>query len=121
MKHVKSISPASIEPAGAERRIDPRKVMRVRARVSVEGDAPLDAQTVDLSLNGVSITSTQQVNVGAQCSVELGVSVPEIGSPPVLRTVVRYCGRMSEGRFRVGMQFIAVSAEAAKLLTAVLA
>src|SRR5215472_6543205 len=103
-----------------DRRQSPRKVMQVLARVSVAGDATLDAQTVDLSHHGVSITSPHQLNVGQECIVELGVSVPEIATPPALRASVVYCTRLREGAFRIGMKFTSVSIEAAELIVAVL-
>lgn len=120
MNRVESNGAVFAKRAAADRRISPRKVMQVLARVSVEGDAPLDVQTVDLSHHGVSITSSRQLNVGQECVVELGVSVPEIASPPALRAVVRYCSRMREGEFRIGMQFTSVSIEAAELIVATL-
>jgi len=105
---------------GADRRQSPRKVMQVQARVLLEGDTPLQTQTVDLSHHGVSVTSPRQLNVGQECTVELGVSVPEIARPPVLRAGVCYCSRMREGEFRIGMKFTEVSIEAAELIVAVL-
>ena len=120
MSHVDSSLNVLREGARADRRLSPRKVMQVMARVRVEADAPLDAQTVDLSHHGVSITSSRQLNVGRECIVELGVSVPEIASPPALRASVRYCTRMREGEFRIGLKFTSVSIEAAELIVAVL-
>ena len=116
--HVDSIVLAG--RARVDRRLSPRKVMQVLARVRVEGEAPLEAQTVDLSHHGVSITSPLQLNVGQECIVELGVSVPEIASPPALRAGVCHCTRLREGEFRIGMKFTAVSIEAAELIVAVL-
>jgi len=119
VNHVDASWPMS--PAqSADRRLSPRKTMQVLARVRVEGDTPVDAQTVDLSCHGVSITSSRQLNVGQECIVELGVSVPEIASPPVLRAAVCYCSRMREGAFRIGLKFTSVSIEAAELIVAVL-
>jgi hypothetical protein len=115
LKHVESNVPVSVEPTGADRRLNPRKVMQVQARVTMDGEVPLDAQTVDLSHRGVSITWPRQLNVGQECVVELGVSVPVIATPPALRAGVRYCTRL-----RVGMKFTSVSIEAAELLAAVL-
>jgi hypothetical protein len=119
MKRTEPIQPAPLKRAKADRRLGPRKVINVRARISVSGDAPLDAQTADLSHHGVSINSLQQLNVGAECIIELGVSVPEMGDPPSLRAVVRYCAPVRAGTFRIGMEFTKVSIEAAELLAAV--
>lgn len=109
-----------VERAWTDRRLSPRKVMQVLARVRVEGDTPLEALTADLSHHGVSITAPRRLNVGQECLVELGVSVPEIASPPVLRAEVCYCTRLREGVFRIGMKFTSVSIEAAELIVAVL-
>jgi hypothetical protein len=120
MNRVESDLPVFAKRTAADRRQSPRKVIQVLARVRVDEAAPLDVQTVDLSHHGVSITSPRQLNVGQECMVELGVSVPEIASPPALRAAVCYCSRMREGEFRIGMQFTSVSIEAAELIIAVL-
>ncbi|HVY80319.1 MAG TPA: hypothetical protein VG994_05000 [Steroidobacteraceae bacterium] len=52
--------------------------------------------------------------------MELGISVPELAPPPPLRASVRYCARLREDQYRIGMKFTAVSVEAAELLVAVL-
>ena len=114
------IRPLSAARSNADRRQSPRKIIQVLARVLVDGDVPLDTQTVDLSHHGVSITSPRPLNVGQECIVELGVSVPEIAAPPVLRAGVCYCSRMREGEFRIGLKFTSVSIEAAELIVAVL-
>jgi PilZ domain len=113
-------SPAPVNLTSADRRISARSILRVRARIIIDSDSVLDAQTVDLSHRGVSITSPRQLNVGQECIVELGTSVSEIASPPQLRAGVRYCMPMRDGQYRIGMQFTAVSIEAAELMVAVL-
>ena len=115
-----NIRAASVEQTGADRRTSARKVMRVQARISIPGEDPLDAHTVDLSLGGVSITSSQQLNQGQECIVELGISAAEIAPAPGLRARVRYCGRLRDGQYRIGFKFSAVSIEAAELIVAVL-
>jgi hypothetical protein len=65
----------SFELAQLDRREKPRQVMRVQARISPEGDEPLDAHTVDLSAHGLAITSARPLNVERECNVELGISV----------------------------------------------
>jgi c-di-GMP-binding flagellar brake protein YcgR len=113
-------SPASDELTPSDRRTSVRKVMRVQARISVPGEAPLDSHTVDLSLGGVSITASQQLDLGQECIVELGITVPEIASPPALRARVRYCARLADAQYRIGFKFSSVSIEAAELIVAVL-
>jgi hypothetical protein len=108
------------ELALRERRQKRREVLQVRARVSPDGEAPLEVHTVDLSSHGVAITSTRALNVDRECNVELGFDVPEIACPPALRASVRYCARLREDQFRIGLKFTAVSVEAAELIVAVL-
>jgi c-di-GMP-binding flagellar brake protein YcgR len=115
-----NIRAASAELTPSDRRTSARKVMRVEARISVPGEAPLDAHTVDLSLGGVSITSSQQLSERQECIVELGVSAREIAPAPALRARVRYCARLRDGQYRIGLEFSSVSIEAAELLVAVL-
>lgn len=106
--------------AELDRREKPRQVIRVLARISPEGDEPLDAHTVDLSSHGLAITSARALNLEQDCNVEIGISVPELARPPSLRASVRYCARLSDGQFRIGMKFTSVSIEAAELLVAAL-
>lgn len=110
----------SIELPLSERRGNHREVLRVEARIRIDGEPPLEANTIDLSSHGVAITATRPLNVGCECSVELGISASEIATPPALRASVRYCARLREDRFRIGMKFTAVSIEAAELIVAVL-
>jgi len=108
------------DKAARERRAAPREVIRVQARVSPEGEPPLDVHTVDLSAHGLAITSTRPLNVDQECNVDLGISAPELARSPALRASVRYCARLREDQFRIGLKFTAVSVEAAELLVAVL-
>jgi c-di-GMP-binding flagellar brake protein YcgR len=94
--------------------------MRARARISIEGETPLETDTIDLSHGGLSITSRQPLNMGQECNIELGISVPELAAPPVLRAAVRYCVRLREGEYRIGLKFVFVSIEAAELIVAAL-
>jgi len=108
------------EPSGAERREKPRQVIRVQARICPAGDEPLDVHTVDLSSHGLAITSARALNLEQECNVEIGISVPELASPPSLRASVRYCARLHDGQFRIGLKFTSVSIEAAELIVAAL-
>ena len=113
--------PLSFELTEADRREKPREFIRVQARISPEGDEPLDAHTMDLSAHGMAITSARALNVEQMCNVELGISVPELARPPLLCASVRYCARLSDGQFRIGLKFTTVSIEAAELIVAALA
>ena len=106
--------------ADSDRRVRPRGAMRVQARICLDGEPPLDVHTVDLSPHGLAITATRPLNVDQECRIELGISAPEIAPPPALRASVRYCARLRDDQFRIGMKFTAVSVEAAELIVMVL-
>jgi len=112
--------PLSFELTQFDRREKSRQVIRVQVRISPEGDEPLDAHTADLSAHGLAITSARPLNVEQECNVELGISVPELARPPSLHASVRYCARLRDGQFRIGMKFTTVSIEAAELIVAAL-
>jgi hypothetical protein len=99
----------------AERRTRERSSLRVQARIVVDGEA-IEADTIDLSPHGVAVTSTRQLNIEQECSIELGITVASLADPPRLRASVRYCAQLAEGRFRIGMKFTSVSIEAAELI-----
>ena len=114
------ISVESIDFDPRERRVNSRKVIRVRARITLEGEILFLADTIDLSHGGLSITSKQPLNLEQQCNVELAAGVPGIAKPPVLQASVVYCARLQEGEYRIGLRFTFVSVEAEALITAVL-
>jgi hypothetical protein len=103
-----------------ERRAEARKAIRVRARITLEGEILFRADTIDLSHGGLSITSKQPLNLDQTCNVELATGVPGIAKPPVLQAVVVYCARLSEGEYRIGLRFTFVSVEAEALIIAAL-
>jgi len=115
-----SMDSFSCDLTSSERREKAREHIRVQARICVDGESPLDVHTVDLSAHGLAVTSTRPLNVDQECNVELGITMPEIARPPALRASIRYCARLREDQFRIGMRFTTVSVEAAELIVAVL-
>ena len=110
----------SIDFDPRERRVDSRKAIRVRARITLEEEILFLADTIDLSHGGLSITSKQPLNLEQKCNVELATSVPGIAKPPVLQAEVVYCARLREDEYRIGLRFTFVSVEAEALIIAVL-
>lgn len=113
-------SSADVPQHSMDRRHQPREVIRALARICIEGDPPLDTHAVDLSAHGLAVTSNRPLNVGLECRIELGISAPELARPPELRASIRYCARLREDQYRIGMKFTRVSVEAAELIVAVL-
>jgi hypothetical protein len=110
----------STDFAPPERRANSRKAIRVCARITLEGEILFRADTIDLSLGGLSITSKQPLNLEQKCNVELATGVPGIAKPPVLQAAVVYCARVGDGEYRIGMRFTFVSVEAEALIVAAL-
>jgi len=113
--------PVSIRVSPADRRDGQRKSLRVQARIRVDGETQLDAHTIDLFHHGISVTTGRQLNEGVVCDIELGGPARVVAEPPALQAEVRYCVRLSNGQFRIGIRFISVSIEAAELILAALA
>src|SRR5215831_6223931 len=103
--------PISIRVAPEDRRGSQRKVLRVQARICVDGEWQLEAHTIDLSHHGVSVTSPHPLNEGVGCTVELCGRMSALAAPPALRAEVRYCTGLCNGQFRIGMRFTSVSIE----------
>jgi hypothetical protein len=103
----------------AERRSRARSSLRVGGRILIDGEA-IEVDTLDLSPHGVAVTSPRQLNLDQECNVELGINAASLAAPPALRASVRYCARLGEGRFRIGMKFTSVSIEAAELIVSAL-
>ena len=98
-----------------ERRVSTRSTLRVQARILIDNET-LETYTSDLSPHGIAITSARPLNIGQECSIELGITIPPLAAPPSLRASVRYCARLNENRYRIGMKFTAVSIEAAEVI-----
>jgi hypothetical protein len=110
----------SFELTQVDRREKPRHAIRVQVRIIPAGDAPLEAHTADLSAHGLAITSSRPLNVEQECNVELGISAPQMARPASVRASVRYCARLRDDEFRIGMKFTDVSIEAAEAIVVAL-
>lgn len=110
----------AFELTQVDRREKPRHAIRVQVRISPAGDAPLETHTADLSAHGLAITSDRPLNVEQECRVELGISAPQTTDPASLRASVRYCARLRDNEFRIGMKFTDVSIEAAEAIVVAL-
>jgi c-di-GMP-binding flagellar brake protein YcgR len=110
----------SFELTQVDRREKPRHAIQVQVRIRPEGDAPLEALTADLSAHGLAITAKRPLNVEQECSIELGISAPQTAHPASLRASVRYCARLRDDEYRIGMKFTDVSIEAAEAIVVAL-
>jgi len=106
--------------AAEERRVSPRKVVSLRAKVQLPDSTVLAGQTVDLSHTGIGLYSPQLLLTDQDCKLTIDLSV--CGEELVLRLLGRvcYCTEQSKGRYRAGMRFIGIESGAAKLLSQLL-
>jgi PilZ domain len=88
-----------------EQRQSGRKIVKVKALVAMEGQAPMPGRTSDLGSNGVSIAVEQPLQVGQAGQVGFDLLVDGKLVPIVARAKVIYC-IFSGGEFKVGFQFL---------------
>ena len=89
----------------SEQRTSERKLLRTRARVAIEGAAPLSGRTGDLGANGVSINLPDPLPVGQTGQVSFELLVEGKLVPISARARALYC-IFSNGEFKVGFQFL---------------
>ena len=111
--------------AAFQRRTHFRGSVRVPARVTAGGSRALDALTVDLSIDRVSLVSTQQLKLGEECLVEIGIGRSGLVRPLAAKATVLYCIAAGSVRglalFHSGFRFTGLSSEAQQMIAATLA
>ena len=109
-----------VRSAGEERRVSPRKVVSLSARVELPDNTVLDGQTVDLSHTGIGLYSPQLLLTDQECKLTIDLSV--CGETLELKLIgcVCYCKEQAQGRYRAGMRFTRIESSAEKLLNQLL-
>jgi hypothetical protein len=108
------------EPLGMERRIDDRKVISIRATVTVPGEGVLQGHTVDLSRGGAAITMPFELAPGRDCLIDLELEACGLISAFHIPAQVCYCVSLDGVRFRAGVQFGHTDDTTTALIAAVL-
>jgi hypothetical protein len=88
-----------------EQRKSERKVLRTRAKVAMEGEAPVTGRTSDIGANGASINLPDPLPVGQTGVVSFELLVDGKAVPISARSKALYC-IFSGGEFKVGFQFL---------------
>ena len=109
------------EPAannGADRRVAPRRAMRVTADITLPGGLQIMGHTMDMSIGGLRAEVPHSLEAGQECTVELDLT--HLGGPSSLKLTaeVRHCHDNGSGRIQAGMQFKNVDPEASEILQA---
>jgi hypothetical protein len=82
-----------------------RKIVKVKAVVAMEGQAPVPARTADVGANGVSVAVQNPLPVGMVAQVGFDLLVEGRLTPISARAKVVYC-IFSGGEFKAGFQFL---------------
>jgi c-di-GMP-binding flagellar brake protein YcgR len=88
-----------------EQRQSQRKILKVRAMLVPEDGARVMGRTSDLSANGVSISVPQPLGIGQTVQMRFDLLVEGNVVPIQSRARTQYC-ILSNGEFKVGLQFL---------------
>jgi hypothetical protein len=110
---------AAVKPTkqgGINRRVHDRKPLTIGIGVAVQGSAPLQARSFDVSEGGIGFVAQSSLLAGTACRLTFTIS-PKNGSPREIeaRASIAYCYLSPElGGYKIGAQFkdLAGSADA---------
>ena len=88
-----------------EQRQAERKVLKTKAKLSIEGDETVVTRTVDISASGMSLSLPKPLKVGLPGHIAFELFFEGKATPINARSKVSYC-IFSNGEFKVGFQFI---------------
>lgn len=105
---------------GADRRANPRKPLRTAAMLTALG-RQVPARTLDISKEGLGLTSDLNVPVGTKCTVAFSLLVGTRGHPVQLNALAVDTVMSGFDGFRIGMALLSVSADDRRLIEQYLA
>lgn len=88
-----------------EQRQSPRRIFKTRALLAMEGEGPVAGRTADLGAHGVSVNLPAPLKPGQSGQVAFDLMVDGKGVKVSARSTVQYC-ILSNGEFKVGLQFV---------------
>jgi hypothetical protein len=88
-----------------DQRQSARKIVKVKALIAMEGQAPMPGRTADVGSNGVSVAVQNPLQVGQAGQVSFDLLVDGKLTPIAARAKVIYC-IFSGGDFKIGFQFL---------------
>ncbi|WP_082439535.1 MULTISPECIES: PilZ domain-containing protein [unclassified Massilia] len=88
-----------------DQRQSARKIVKVKAVIAMEGQAPMPGRTSDIGSNGVSIAVAHPLQVGQTGQVGFDLLVEGKLASIMARAKVIYC-IFSGGEFKAGFQFL---------------
>lgn len=88
-----------------EQKQSQRKVLKVKALIAAEGQAPASARTVDIGMNGMAVMAVDPIPVGANVQLRFDLFVDGALAPVEVRGKANYC-ILSHGDFKIGLTFV---------------
>jgi hypothetical protein len=101
-------------------RSEVRKPLKKRAQLSLARQAPIEAQTIDISLGGISLIASCPVPIGQACSVTFDVFFKDQSTKINLEGKVVYCLLKGMEGFRTGIRITQLDPEVVVYLHSVL-
>lgn len=92
------------EIVSAEQRQAPRKIIRAKAMLLVEGGSPLAARTIDIGVGGMAISVAEPVKAAQKGQVSFEIFFDGKSHIVTANVLVSHCIFSSDG-FKVGLQF----------------
>jgi hypothetical protein len=100
----------------SDQRNTTRKILKVKALLSIDGNAPQVARTLDVGTDGVSLVLEHPLKPGAVVDVYFEIFHDGKLRPITARSKVQYC-ILSNAGFKVGFQFVNLELSSMTMLT----
>jgi hypothetical protein len=88
-----------------EQRQTARKVLKVKALLAMDGQAPVWVRTCDINASGLSLGAPGPLPVGGQGQISFDLYFEGKSTSFNVRSKVQHCF-FSSGEFRIGFQFL---------------
>ncbi len=107
---------AAPTPALPQRRLAPRKILRRAATAGLPDGTVLSVKTVDLGLDGASLVASQPLKPGGKCMLTLEAPVDGKWLRLAVAAKVVYCALSGVDGFKLGLVFVEMNADSARVL-----
>ncbi len=103
-------APGATAPA-ASRRQHPRNLLHCPVSIALVGGGERQGVTVDLSRDGLSLSTQRPITPGLRCVLSLYPPGPGYREPVLLQAKSVYSSYAAPGDFRIGMVFVGEDAQ----------
>lgn len=100
-----------------ERRLSPRKPLRIKARLTANGSLPMMVKTVDVGRFGMGVIGiARSLAIGQEVRVEFEMAVAGQVHQIDVNSRVSHCTETASDGFKAGLQFVELDPATAALL-----